>query len=274
MAITINTNVTSLVAQRNLNNAQGALSESMERLSSGLRINRAKDDAAGMAISNTMEKKISGLNQATRNANDGISVIQVTEGVLSQVEGSLRRMSDLATQASTGSYDAANRSAMNVEFSALRSEIDRVVSKAEFNGFKVADGTQSSMILQVGADNTANDRLSVSLINSKVSALGVSGNSVRAASAAQAAISSIDAAIKKVGAARSGLGASESRLGSAIENNLTNVESLSAANSRIKDLDFAEEVSSMTKNNVLVQAGTSMLAQANSMPQLALSILG
>ena len=274
MSVTINTNVTSMVAQRKLGKAQDALSKSMERLASGLRINRAKDDAAGMAVSKLMDKQISGLMQGVRNANDGISVIQVTESTLEEIGNNLQRMRELAAQSANGSYDSQNRSAMQLEFSALRAEIDRVADTAEFNGYKIADGSNSSMVIQVGANNTANDRISIKMTSAKASVLGISaGVTLSSSSSAQSALDSIDSAINTLSAARAKLGADESRLSTAIESNLNTAENLMAANSRIKDVDFAEEVSTMATNSVLSQAGTAMLSQANTLPQVALSLL-
>ena len=274
MSVTINTNVTSMVVQRKLGKAQDALSKSMERLASGLRINRAKDDAAGMAVSKLMDKQISGLMQGVRNANDGISVIQVTESTLEEIGNNLQRMRELAAQSANGSYDSQNRSAMQLEFSALRAEIDRVADTAEFNGYKIADGSNSSMVIQVGANNTANDRISIKMTSAKASALGISaGVTLSSSSSAQSALDSIDSAINTLSAARAKLGADESRLSTAIESNLNTAENLMAANSRIKDVDFAEEVSTMATNSVLSQAGTAMLSQANTLPQVALSLL-
>ncbi len=274
MAVTINTNVTSLVTQRNLNNAQADLNKSMERLASGLRINRAKDDAAGMAISKLMDKKISGLNQGVRNANDGVSVIQTTEGALEEIGNNLQRMRELAVQASNGSYDAANRSALQLEFSALRAEVDRVADTAEFNGYQIADGSNTSMVIQVGANNTTDDRITISLTSANASSLGVSsGVTLTSAAGAQAALDFVDTAISTVSSARAQLGSDEARLETAIQSNMNSAENLTAANSRIKDVDFADEVSRMAMSSVLSQAGTAMLSQANTLPQVALSLL-
>lgn len=273
MAITINTNVTSLIAQRNLSKAQSNLADSMERLSSGLRINSARDDAAGLAISNLMETKISALQQGTRNANDGVSAIQIAEGILNEVDGNLRRMHDLAVQAANGPYDDDNRTSLELEFSTLRDEIDRVAEKTEFNGTKLTNGDNSNLVIQIGGNNSSNDRLSVKLINAKSSSLGISNNSINTVSTARTSISSIENAINKLSDAQASLGADENRLNTAIQSNLNEIENTATANSRIKDLDFAEEVSSMTKNKVLAEAGLSMLAQANLMPQFALSLI-
>lgn len=273
MALTINTNVTSMIAQRNLNSAQDNLSESMRRLSSGMRINRARDDAAGLAISRIMTKKIIGYQQGNRNANDGISLVQTTEGAMSEIENNLQRMRELAIQSANGTYVASDRSAMQTEFSALRAEVDRVANTAEFNGFKLLNGTNSSLNIQVGPDNTTNDRINVKLVDVNVSALSISGNSITSAGVAQTAIASLDTAITAVTKARASLGASESNILTAIQTNLSLSENLTAARSRIVDADFAHETASMNKYNVLAQAGTAMVAQANSLPSLALQLL-
>lgn len=273
MAITINTNITSLSAQRHLSAAQSDLSRSMERLASGLRINRAKDDAAGMSISLGLTKQVSGLLQSNRNANDGVSVIQTTEGALNEITNNLQRMRDLAVQASSGSYSDANRSALQIEFSSLRAEIDRVSNNSEFNGFKLADGSQSSMSIQVGGNNNADNRITIKMINTKSSALGISAATIASAGGAQNALDSLDTAISSVSSARAVLGTSEGRLATAMQSNLYTIENLTGANSRIKDVDFAEEVSNMARENVLVQAGTAMLAQANTIPNTAMQLL-
>lgn len=275
MAVTINTNIASFVAQRNLNKAQGSLGAAMERLSSGLRINRAKDDAAGLAISKLMEKQVAGLNQGSRNANDGISLIQTTENAMEMIGNNLQRMRELAVQASTETYTAANRSALQLEFAALRSEIDRLGSTAEFNGIKLANGSNSTVSIQVGPDNTSLNRLSVSLTSATASALGVSsGATLTSAAGAQTALDLLDTAIDTVSDTRAQLGADQARLETAIQGNTSRADSLTAANSRIKDADFAAEVSSMSRANILTQAGTAMVSQANSLPQIALQLLG
>lgn len=274
MSITINTNATSLIAQRNLNTNQSSLMSSMERLSSGLRVNSAKDDAAGLAIAKNMEKDISAFGQAQRNINDGISVIQTTESAIDVITNSVMRMRDLAEQSANGTYSAANRSALQLEYSALTSEINRAAKKTEYNGVKLTDGSTTSLTIQVGNNNSSNDRIDISLTGISAGALSIDATSIGSASAAQASMDTLDAALKTLNASRAGLGASESRLGNALNSASRMAESLASAKSRIMDVDFASEVSNLQKNNVLTQAGSSMLAQANTLPQLALRLLG
>lgn len=391
MALTINTNVASLNAQRNLGKSQGALNKSMERLSSGLRINSAKDDAAGLAISDRMTAQIRGLNQASRNANDGISLSQTAEGALQESTNILQRMREIAVQSANDTNSTSDRASLNDEVVQLQAELDRIAQTTEFNGKALLDGTMSNATFQVGANAGTNQTISFSIdsaagadlgtagntvvtaaqaagtlnsitftasatgtagngsvivafataaagastaayvtatntvtIRLATSAGGVSGGAVQAALAssnlgagasvtttvtagaftatggtatlsggvsevlstvvsdvsvstiagAQSAIASIDAAISDVDTIRGGLGAVQNRFESTIAN-LNNVsENLSAARSRILDADIAQETSAMTKNNILQQAGVSILAQANQAPQLALSLLG
>lgn len=389
MALTINTNVASLNAQRNLGKSQGALNKSMERLSSGLRINSAKDDAAGLAISDRMTSQIRGLNQASRNANDGISLAQTAEGALQESTNLLQRMRELAVQSANDTNSTSDRSSMNDEVKQLKAEIDRISSTTEFNGTKVLDGSMTNATFQVGANAGTNQTISFGIQSASASDLGTSGEvAVAAATAsgslgdlafvadatgttgnasydiqfvvgtataatvattggvttvtlasagsaatantttaiatllsgelsnvtvsatasstltadsdgvatlsggiteiqttsvegisisslegAQGAIKSIDLALSDVDTIRGGLGAVQNRFESTIAN-LQNVsENLSAARSRILDADIAQETSAMTKNNILQQAGVSILAQANQAPQLALSLL-
>jgi len=274
MALTVNTNVGSLNAQRNLSQSQGALSKSMQRLSSGLRINSAKDDAAGLAISDRMTAQIRGLNQAVRNANDGISLAQTAEGALSETTNILQRMRELAVQSANGTNTTADRSSLDAEFTQLQSEIDRIATNTKFNGQVLLSGgfSATGMSFQVGAD--ANQTISVTIGGATLNKLGVSTNTVATASAAQSAITAIDTALSTVDTTRGALGAVQNRFESTISN-LSNIsENLSAARSRILDADIAAETSAMTKNNILQQAGVSILAQANQTPQLALSLLG
>jgi len=275
MALTINTNVASLNAQRNLGASQSSLQTSMQRLSSGLRINSAKDDAAGLAISDRMTSQIRGLNQAVRNANDGISLAQTAEGALQETTNLLQRMRELAVQSSNGTNTSSDRASLDAEFQQLTAEIDRIAGNTSFNSQNILDGTFASgseVVFQVGADG--GQTISVAIADAGISGLGVNSNDVKTFSAAQAAISAIDSAISTVDTIRGDLGAVQNRLESTIAN-LSNVsENVSAARSRILDADIAQETSNMTKFNILQQAGTSILAQANQAPQLALSLLG
>ena len=275
MALTINTNVQSLNAQRNLGKSQGSLAKSMQRLSSGLRINSAKDDAAGLAISDRMTAQIRGMNQAARNANDGISLAQTAEGALGEVTNMLQRMRELAVQSANGSNTTADRTALDSEFGALSTEIDRIASTTQFNGKTLLDGSMASGVtFQIGAN--AGQTIAVTVGDSNVAALA-SGNlaivAIATASGAQSSITVLDQAINDVDTIRGELGAVQNRFESTIAN-LNNVsENLSAARSRILDADIAQETSNMTKMNILQQAGVSILSQANQTPQLALSLL-
>lgn len=388
MALTINTNVASLNAQRNLGASQADLNKSMQRLSSGLRINSAKDDAAGLAISDRMTAQIRGLNQAARNANDGISLAQTAEGALQESTNILQRMRELAVQSANDTNSDSDRSSLNDEVVQLQAELDRIAETTEFNGRKVIDGSMSNATFQVGANAGANQTISFGIASATGSALGTAGNiavagatstgtvgalsftgaavgstangaytinfvsgaaanattatyttgtntlvvtlgsaGVRTATAvataigtdingvtvaatgagpfavgsntltmagganevltttvdsisitsiegAQSAIASIDLAISNVDTIRGGLGAVQNRFESTIANLMNVSENLSAARSRILDADIAMETSNMTKQNILQQAGVSILAQANQAPQLALSLLG
>ncbi len=280
MALTINTNVASLNAQRNLGQSQGALNKSMQRLSSGLRINSAKDDAAGLAISDRMTSQIRGLNQAARNANDGISLAQTAEGALQETTNILQRMRELAVQSANDTNTDDDRASLDAEFSQLVSEIDRIADTTSFNGKVLLSGGFSAVadaaVFQVGAN--AGQTISVNIGRATASFLGdtdsMAGAGVSTRASASNAISNIDYAIGQVDTTRGALGAVQNRFESTIAN-LSNVsENLSAARSRILDADIAQETSSMTKYNILQQAGVSILAQANQAPQLALSLLG
>lgn len=275
MAVTINTNVTSLVAQRNLNKAQGSLAQSMERLSSGLAINHAKDNAAGLAIAKRLENKITGFSQGIKNGNAGISVVQNVESNFEEINNNLQRMRELATQSASGTYSDSDRLEMYKEFSSLRNEIDRVSINADFNGIKTADGSVSSISIQVGASNASSDSIMVALANLQTSAgaLNISSTSISTAAGALTAMSDLDNAIDSLSSSRAGLGADQIRLETAVRNNINSIETLTAAKSTIMDVDFAKEVAEMSKTNVLVQASSAMLSQANSLPSMALSLL-
>lgn len=275
MSMSIMTNVASLGAQRNLAKTQDNLSANVQRLSSGLRINSAADDAAGLAISTKLSAQISGIGQAERNANDGISVIQTAEGALNEVNGLLTRMRDLAVQSSSsGSLGSTERGYLDNEFQSLKNEIDRISNVTEYNGQKLIDGSLSAgASFQVGIFNTANDRINVSVDAANANSLGVSGSNVTTAAGAQTALSALDTAISRVSTSRGNLGAAQNRLSTTISNLKSWNENLSAANSRIMDVDVAQETSKYTQNQILVQAGVSVLAQANQMPSVALSLL-
>ena len=279
MPININTNVASLFAQRKLNKSQNGVAKSLQRLTTGLRINSAADDAAGLAVSTRFQSQIRSLEQAGRNANDGISVIQTAEGSLEQMSDMLIRMRELSVQSSNGSLTNTDRSAIHAEFSNLISELDRIAQNTDFNGVKLLNGSASAgLTFHVGANNTANDKITVSIANLQSNKLGtggfVSGQSVSTAAKAQTSLGVIDGALNQISTARSRLGATQNRLSVSIDNIGSMVENMSAANARIRDVDVARETANLTKNQILVQAGVSVLAQANASPQIALSLLG
>ena len=271
MAIVINSNISSLNAQRNLLKSSLGLNKSMQRLSSGLRINSAKDDAAGLAISDRMTSQIRGLNQAVRNTNDGISLAQTAEGALQETTNNLQRMRELAVQASNGTLSDADRTSLNAEYSELVAEVDRISGTTTFNGIKLLDGTLNADI-QVGAN--AGETINITIGAADSSTLMGSVGDVTTVSNAQTEIDAIDTALASVDSIRGKLGAKQNRFESTIAN-LSNIsENMSAARSRIMDADIAQETSNMTKYNILQQAGVSVLAQSNQMPSLALSLLG
>ncbi|RUO35813.1 flagellin [Aliidiomarina sanyensis] len=262
----INTNMTSLIGQQNLMKSQSSLQTSMERLSSGLRINSAKDDAAGQAIANKMTAQIRGLTQAQRNANDGISLAQTAEGNLNQVNDNLQRIRELAVQAQNSTNSATDIASLQAEVDERLAEITRVVDQAEFNGISLFDPA-NDFTLQVGANDGQVITIAAADLASGAFDIGAydleTGN-----------LATLDAAISAVDETRSKLGAVQNRLESAIDNIATTVTNLSAARSRIEDADYAVEVSNMTRAQILQQAGTSVLAQANQVPQSVLSLLG
>jgi len=276
MALTVNTNIASLNAQRNLTTTQTQLNKSLQRLSSGLRINSAADDAAGLSISEGMRSQIRSMNQAVRNANDGVSLVQTAEGALNEVSNILVRMRELATQSATGTVSSEQRAYIDNEFTQLKNEIDRISSATQFNGTNLlANASGATVSFQVGAGATANDVISVTISASSASSIGVGTASVSGATGASAtaALTAIDSAITSVSNIRGTLGAIQNRLQSTINNLQVSVENLSAAESRIRDVDVASETAAMTRAQILTQAGTSILAQANQTPQSALSLL-
>jgi len=269
------TNVSSLGAQRNLSKTTDKLANSIERLSSGMRINKSADDAAGLAISAKMGAHIRGLAQSQRNANDAVSLIQTAEGALNEISGLLTRMRELSVQAATGgTLTTSDRSALNQEFQALESEIDRIVNVTKYNGSNLLNGALSGGVsFQVGILNSSNDRIAVTISTALSSSLGTSTSSLTTATHAQLAITTVDSAIDKVSSRRNNLGAAQNRLAVTISNLGSIHENLSAANSRIRDVDVAAETANLSRNQILMQAGVSVLAQANTMPGLALSLL-
>ncbi|BCT19538.1 TPA: flagellin FliC [Enterobacter asburiae] len=270
----INTNLMSLTTQNNLNKSQSSLGTAIERLSSGLRINSAKDDAAGQAIANRMTSQIKGMTQAARNANDGISMAQTAEGSLNEINNNLQRVRELAVQASNGTNSTSDLASLQDEVTARLAEINRVAGKTDFNGIKLLDGTAGTagkVKIQVGVNDGDTIDLDLSGAKADTTTLGVNAIDLKAMTATD--LDTIDKAIAKVDTARSGLGAVQNRFTSAI-NNLNNTSNnLSAAQSRIQDADYATEVSNMSRAQILQQAGTSVLSQANQVPQTVLSLL-
>ena len=284
MPIRIFNNIASLNSQRLLGNNNDRLSQSVERISSGLRINRASDDAAGLAISEGLRSDIRALRQAVRNSNDGISLVNITEGALNEQGSMLIRLRELASQAATGTTGSTERATIQLEFNSLRNEIDRITATTEFNGQKLIDGSLSSSItstnqvfIQVGIDNSTNSRINLNeQINLKAvtaSALSIDTLSVTTSTAALSALDGIANAISSVTATRGQVGAVQNRLIRSISNLSISVENLSAAESQIRDADIAEEVALLTRNQILVQASTAMVGQANLIPQSVLQLL-
>ncbi len=272
MALTINTNINSLNAQRNLNSSQSAMSTAMERLSSGLRINSAKDDAAGLAISNRFTTQIRGLNQAVRNANDGISLAQTTESALAEVTNNLQRIRELAVQSSNATNSTEDRAALNAEVLQRLAENTRIATQTSFNGVNTLDGTAGALDFQVGAN--AGEFITVTLGTNIGTATGTGLGTVDTVAAAQLMIAAADQALEDVSTLRSDLGAVQNRFESTISNLSTIAQNLDASRSRIEDADFASETAKMTRAQILQQAGVSVLAQANSLPQTVLKLLG
>ena len=283
----INTNNASLTAQRNLSGSGLGLENAISRLSSGLRVNSAKDDAAGLAIAERMNAQIKGFEVAARNANDGISLLQVADGAMGKISDNLQRMRELAVQAKNGSLNASDRLNLNREYTELGNEVDRIVSGTTFNGNAIFTPTNKSLSFQVGTGNATTDTLLVNLTadalptGNDLQTLLVNGNgtiqanlvSVDTAGNATTAITRLDAAIDALTGIRAVVGAGQSRLEQVSAFNETSMVNLSAARGRIMDADFAKETASLTRFQILQQAGTAVLAQANQLPQNVLSLL-
>ncbi|MDQ1539121.1 MAG: flagellin [Actinomycetota bacterium] len=274
MGLQINTNVAALNAYRNLSGTQNAMSTSLERLSSGLRINRAADDAAGLAISETLRGQANGLNQATANAQDAISLIQTAEGGLNESHSILQRMRQLTVQAGNDTNTGAARTAIGAEITQLATELTRISDTTQFNGTKLLDGSASSLVFQVGAN--AGETLSVTTLatDSDETALAVGGLDVSTSGAVATSLAAIDAAITTISTKRGDLGAVQNRLQHTVNSLAVAAENTTAAESRIRDTDMAKEMTTFTKSQILSQAGVAMLAQANSAPQSVLKLLG
>ena len=284
MAVRIFNNIPSLNAQRILGINNNRLAQSVERISSGIRINRGSDDAAGLAISEGLRSDIRALRQAVRNANDGVSLINVTEGALNEQSGILIRLRELASQAATGTVGSTERATIQLEFTALRNELDRIAQTTEFNGQKLIEGSLAStvtstnhILIQVGLDSTSHSRINlnteVDLVAMTSTGLSIHELSVTSAAAALTALEQVNTSIGTLTAGRGKIGAVQNRLIRTISTISIAVENLSAAESAIRDADIAEEVALLTRNQILVQAATAMVGQANLIPQSVLQLL-
>jgi flagellin len=278
MAVVINSNLAALTARKNLEVSQSNLATSIARLSSGMRITRASDDAAGLAISEKLNAQIRGFAQASRNAANGISVVATAEGALNEVTNILTRMRELAVQASSGDLGSGERANLDSEYQQLLTEIDRISNATKFNGANLLSGTGSSTItFQIGINSGSDNVISVTFSGVNTAGLGgtnkISGTAITTADSAMLQLDKIDSAISQVTTIRGSFGAMQNRLESVIRNLAVTIENTTAANSRIRDVDVAEETASYTKNQILVQAGVSVLAQANQQPSIALSLL-
>lgn len=282
MALTVNTNTTSLGVQKNLNRASDALSTSMSRLSSGLKINSAKDDAAGLQIATRMTSQIRGQTMAIKNANDGISIAQTAEGAMQEQTNILQRMRELAVQARNDSNSAQDRVALNTEFAQMSDELTRIAQSTQLNGKNLLDGTAGTMTFRVGSNVGSTNQITITLasgfdastLNVDSGSIAITGTSANIDANFSAAVNAIDAALQTINSSRADLGAAQNRLTSTI-NNLQNInENAEAARGRVQDTDFAAETAQLTKQQTLQQASTSVLAQANQLPSAVLKLLG
>jgi len=276
MGFRINTNVSSISAQRSINKTKQAQESSLAKLSSGTRITKAADDAAGMAISEKLKAEIRSSKQADRNANDGISMVQVAEGGLNETQNILTRLRELAIQSASDTVSDTERGFTNMEYQNLVQEMDRISKSTEFNGRKLLDGSGEKYDFQVGTkgDELSQISFDAAQVNSSIGELGVEGLDVSSKEGAQSSLASVDAAIEKVSGQRAFLGATQNRLASASNSLQVSQENMSAANSRIRDVDYAEETAKNATNSILQAAGTSVLAQANMNGQNALKLIG
>ncbi|MAF78447.1 MAG: flagellin FliC [Halobacteriovoraceae bacterium] len=277
MGLRINTNTPSLSAQRSLGMTNKRMNDNLRKLSSGERITRASDDAAGLAISENLKAQIRGGRQAKRNANDAISMIQTAEGGLGEISNIIIRLRELAVQSASDTVGEQERGFSDIEFQQLKEEIDRISKSSEFNGIKLLDGSGGMLEFQVGIHNDPTlDRLRYdgTKANTTLVSLGLSGEAVSTKEGAQTTLSKLDDALVQINGVRAELGATQNRLSSTINNLAVSDENLSAAKSRIRDVDVAAETADLARNNILVQAGTSVLSQANQAPNMALKLIG
>lgn len=277
MGLRINTNVASISAQRSLGVNSDSYKDNLRKLSSGERITRAGDDAAGLAISENLKAVIRGVRQAKRNANDAISLIQTAEGGLSEISNIVIRLRELAIQAASDTIGDTERSFADIEFQQLKEEVDRISRSTEFNGINLLDGTGGQLEFQIGVNNDPIlDRLRYdgTSADSTLASLGLTAESVSSKQGAQVSLKKLDNSLVQINGVRANLGAVQNRLSSTINNLGISDENLSAANSRVRDVDIADETAKLTKNSILVQAGTSVLSQANQFPNIALKLIG
>jgi flagellin len=273
MALTVNTNMAAMSAANTLNNTQGSLSNTLSRVSSGMRINKAADDAAGAAVAQNLSTTARSGRQAIRNANDGISVIQTAEAASKEVLSILDRVRELAVQSSSDTLEDTERAYIQTETAALMEEVDRIADSSEFNGISLSNGSTASLTVQVGTDGTTNSQIDITLGDLNADALSIDSLTLASAAGARTAIGTVDTAIDSVNSIRATYGATQNRLGSAINNMSTYVESLSSAASQIQDADYAHETAEMTRLQVMQQAGVAALGQARGMNQSVLSLL-
>jgi len=271
--LAIKNNIMSENTQRMVAVNYDNLAKSVQRLSSGLRINSAADDAAGLAVRELFRSDIAVLRQGARNAQDAISMVQTAESALQVVDNLLVRMKELSEQAATDSYSATQRSMMNAEFKEMSAEMDRIASSTNFNGTTLLNSASGALTIHVGTGNTSNDKITVKLVDSSVKGLGIGSINISTLASAAAALTALDSAISAKDSARAAFGSKINRLQSTISILNVQAEALATAESRISDVDVAQEMSALTRNQVMAQAGIAMLAQANSMPQLALKLL-
>lgn len=276
MGLRINTNIASLNSQRNLRISTQKLNKSLERLSTGYRINSASDDAAGLAISEKLKSEIRSNRQANRNANDGVSMVQTAEGALNEVSNMIVRLRELSVQAASDTIGDTERNFLDVEFQQLKEEIQRIAQATDFNGNKLLNGTSGVLSIQIGVgNNDFEDRIEFNTVktNASLEAIGIASSNLLSRESARQAIDNVDGSLINVNTVRADLGALQNRLQSTINNLSIAEENLSAANSRIRDTDLAAETAELTKNAILVQAGTSVLSQANQSQAVALHLL-
>lgn len=275
MALVINHNMSSITAQRNLSQTGRSLKSSFEKVSSGLRINKAADDAAGLGVAENLEAASRSAKVAMRNTNDGISVVQTAEGATSEVGNIVKRMRELAVQSSSETLATAERSYVQDEFAQLSAEVDRISQVTEFNGLKLTNGSDTSVSVQVGVNNSSNDRISITMGDLRATALGVDTTtmSLNTSASARTAITALDTALNSINSIRSDYGAVQNRLGDSLVNMEVYNENLNAAESQIRDVDFASETAEMAKQQIMQQAGMSVLAQSGQSQQGILSLI-